>query len=1265
MRSGPSAVVGTRLSWALGALSKTRMLGARLMISALLPLCLAQQTSLRPDTGMGSPQDFGFLGDDSLAVGEARFCEQMASRIPISAYRWVEYVACLQDRCEDSVLCDEMENITMSGCQTAFSGGKTREKTKVCILCPLSCRRCGPDPWIPPAVVLLGMPCENGWSYIDGHCIKLFHVNNTWVDWDSPRSVRAEFWKSRDQANEHCFLQGGALASGDTRPKMHMIFEVVRRGSRYLSRQRTRAWIGLRSAVDGTCTTTRLSGWTWANGKPLTFHAWGDPISAMQEYESPNCNGGENTSHCVMVNWRSETYTWADTPCENVASSGHSYSPTWVCEKKARYREIPFLEECKAYGLLDIDDANVCEAATRNLYLAVPAILLKFISDLDDGSDVPFVCEFAPRRNWPLIMKADTLEKDKVYTTFRLCNPAPDPESQNSTNLFDDWVEADSQVNEGMRPVTRFESFDPKVWMNILSCCAAYGLVAMAIVAKLPAIRRVARNTMPAVRRLLHPWQGSSEAALAKVLMPRRRWQLSVGAFTAMLIWELQQLTMVVFLPGGPCKPSAAELDAGDPRQTEVWVRLASVAAMLLYLVAMSETVQAQTTLPMALVALGLRLATSSVNKERSLLTNERIISEILWRITLGLGVPVRAVLIVNVAYSFCFTLVFYAVIPTGSIVLNTSSTGFAIFGSRCPLLWSVNDLVSYLRTVNRLMNFAQISVALGGGANSEAPMAAVQPLLLNVMRQVASVQDFAASEAIICIIVGIALVGIGHLMSKQLVTAALFKNSDSLLRAASQILESVCDCVVRVDADFTIISSTERLANILLTPKDLRGASFKNRIVQEHRARFEETLNTETSSMDQRGMGEALVISLKDSFGMPVQCQLFHTKFTDFSGAVHYIFGLNELGERPIREFLEDHFPRKETGGGESDQQQVQEDEGAVAGAGLGLASIQESAMMAMASGSAAATPPSAAAPEAAEPSTAWEVAAVEAARGMPPTAEASPPTATASQEHSEPQKGRRKRSTPSNLSLKSNSVCGSNSNSENGPSDGAPACPFSTCKGYEKHKMEFTSQTYQNFFCSICRKNESGTRWHCKQHESDLCSECAKSELAVEADFTVVDMKIVDYNRRFKKFVNMESCEGMVLATFFPEQAEFTNWLAEQCQIVADGKQDLPFTVSMGVVQIKSPARQKTDTVEASIHFPKALEVSDLYVATLRLSKVYTSARTHKANSGTPPQASSSGSEGREETTKTDDRIKSSPVVVESPVKPARTRSATKHAI
>jgi len=50
-------------------------------------------------------------------------------------------------------------------------------------------------------------------------------------------------------------------------------------------------------------------------------------------------------------------------------------------------------------------------------------------------------------------------------------------------------------------------------------------------------------------------------------------------------------------------------------------------------------------------------------------------------------------------------------------------------------------------------------------------------------------------------------------------------------------------------------------------------------------------------------------------------------------------------------------------------------------------------------------------------------------------------------------------------------------------------PACPIATCK----KPMEFTQATYRRYTCEKCgSRTVKGTRWHCADHETDICPAC-----------------------------------------------------------------------------------------------------------------------------------------------------------------------------
>jgi len=125
---------------------------------------------------------------------------------------------------------------------------------------------------------------------------------------------------------------------------------------------------------------------------------------------------------------------------------------------------------------------------------------------------------------------------------------------------------------------------------------------------------------------------------------------------------------------------------------------------------------------------------------------------------------------------------------------------------------------------------------------------------------------------------------------------------SEKQKQAFYQVLDRLCDCLIHLGPDFTILGPCRKLAAMLFLPngKALQGSCFCDCIsTREDQDRFVVAMNENTSEEDPAGI---MNFHLKDSLNQEVQVHMYYTSFNDQDGSRHHIIGIVEAGaERKV----------------------------------------------------------------------------------------------------------------------------------------------------------------------------------------------------------------------------------------------------------------------------------------------------------------------------------------------------------------------------
>jgi len=132
---------------------------------------------------------------------------------------------------------------------------------------------------------------------------------------------------------------------------------------------------------------------------------------------------------------------------------------------------------------------------------------------------------------------------------------------------------------------------------------------------------------------------------------------------------------------------------------------------------------------------------------------------------------------------------------------------------------------------------------------------------------------------------------------------------SEKQRQAFSHLLDRLCDCLVHLGPDLTIMEPCPKLAAMLFLPsrKALRGSRFCDCIsTREDKDRFAVAMREGTSETDPAGI---LPLHFKDSQNQEVQVHMYYTSFNDQDGSPHHIIGIVEaVAQRYVEETTHRH---------------------------------------------------------------------------------------------------------------------------------------------------------------------------------------------------------------------------------------------------------------------------------------------------------------------------------------------------------------------
>jgi len=140
------------------------------------------------------------------------------------------------------------------------------------------------------------------------------------------------------------------------------------------------------------------------------------------------------------------------------------------------------------------------------------------------------------------------------------------------------------------------------------------------------------------------------------------------------------------------------------------------------------------------------------------------------------------------------------------------------------------------------------------------------------------------------------------HLRKEWLAERKVVKQidiSEKQKQAFYHLLDRMCDCLIHLGPDLTILGPCRKLAAMLFLPsgKVLQGSRFcdciSTRVDQD---RFIEAMSKGASNDDPAGI---LPLHLKDSQQQEVQVHMYYTSFNDQDDSPHHIVGIVEAGEQ------------------------------------------------------------------------------------------------------------------------------------------------------------------------------------------------------------------------------------------------------------------------------------------------------------------------------------------------------------------------------
>lgn len=128
------------------------------------------------------------------------------------------------------------------------------------------------------------------------------------------------------------------------------------------------------------------------------------------------------------------------------------------------------------------------------------------------------------------------------------------------------------------------------------------------------------------------------------------------------------------------------------------------------------------------------------------------------------------------------------------------------------------------------------------------------------------------------------------------------------------RLLSALCDAVVTLGPDLRISARAPKLANLLLQGRSttaLEGVLFLDFMACSDQDRFKQFLARAPDHADSRldpEPAQALNVHLRDSSGITVQVQLFHSHFMDLSDKIGHLIGICEVGDTGGRRIEGNH---------------------------------------------------------------------------------------------------------------------------------------------------------------------------------------------------------------------------------------------------------------------------------------------------------------------------------------------------------------------
>lgn len=219
--------------------------------------------------------------------------------------------------------------------------------------------------------------------------------------------------------------------------------------------------------------------------------------------------------------------------------------------------------------------------------------------------------------------------------------------------------------------------------------------------------------------------------------------------------------------------------------------------------------------------------------------------------------------------------------IVAGFVVGNSRACGFC------------NFLICAGVCVAHVLHYA------GAEAMTRAELGLVEPVVTEVVGTTIIVASIVSFDRWAC---GMAL--------SALDIKSLAQSEATVLR----LLSALCDAVVTLGPELRISHPAPKLANLLIQnrrdPKDgsrsaLVGTNFLDFMVETDRERFRDFMARapELESSADPEPAQALNVHLRDSSGLGVQVQLFHSRFRDRDDQVGHLIGICEVGDTVVAE--------------------------------------------------------------------------------------------------------------------------------------------------------------------------------------------------------------------------------------------------------------------------------------------------------------------------------------------------------------------------